>query len=247
MHQPCKSNTGKYRSYLPLSFAANAALKASNQPKPKNQPPALSTTSVVALRYSFAAGAAQLADSTRARKVKTRLQHLIRSRYYDPRIGRFTSQDRAGFHEGVNFFTYVHNNPIILTDPFGEVCDVKIWKAPMHAGTSGNESAYGHWWLSWPGHAPGFGPAAGAQPGLNTCVSGRVSDPDGYASNPPAGTMSSDATWSLVNVIRGDYNCCKVHQCLEDFANHWSPLYCFPTRTCREFVRQALATCGLGM
>ena len=127
MHQPCKSNTGKSRSYLPLSFAANTALKASNQKKSKIQPRAISTTSVVALRYSFAASAAQLADSTHARKVKSRVQHLIRNRYYDPHTGRFTAEDPM---PNTNRYPYVFNNPETMVDPWGldsqrsgECCD----------------------------------------------------------------------------------------------------------------------------
>jgi len=118
LHQPCKSNTGKYRSDLPLSFAAKTALKASNQPKSRNKPRALSTTSVSKLRISFAAGAAQLADSTRAMKVKSRVQHLIRNRFYDPRSGRFMSEDLIRAFEQ-SLYSYVMNAPTELIDPFG--------------------------------------------------------------------------------------------------------------------------------
>jgi RHS repeat-associated protein len=42
-----------------------------------------------------------------------------RSRYYDPRIGRFTQQDALGFVDGVNRYAYVMNNPINYIDPWG--------------------------------------------------------------------------------------------------------------------------------
>jgi RHS repeat-associated protein len=42
-----------------------------------------------------------------------------RARYYDPKIGRFISEDPIGFAAGVNFYSYVENNPVNLTDPFG--------------------------------------------------------------------------------------------------------------------------------
>ena len=42
-----------------------------------------------------------------------------RKRYYDPTIGRFSSEDPAGFGGGINFYTYVSENPIGRTDPFG--------------------------------------------------------------------------------------------------------------------------------
>ena len=40
-------------------------------------------------------------------------------RYYDPQIGRWTSQDPAGTIDGPNLYTYVHNNPLARLDHFG--------------------------------------------------------------------------------------------------------------------------------
>jgi uncharacterized protein RhaS with RHS repeats len=45
-----------------------------------------------------------------------------RARYYDPNIGRFISEDPMGLGAGVNFYSYVHDNPVNLTDPLG-LCD----------------------------------------------------------------------------------------------------------------------------
>ncbi len=42
-----------------------------------------------------------------------------RARYYDPKLGRFISEDPIGFDGGVNFYTYVSNNPASHVDPFG--------------------------------------------------------------------------------------------------------------------------------
>lgn len=42
-----------------------------------------------------------------------------RARYYDPKVGRFLSEDSIGFESGVNFYTYVNNNPATLIDPSG--------------------------------------------------------------------------------------------------------------------------------
>jgi RHS repeat-associated protein len=47
-----------------------------------------------------------------------------RARYYDPSIGRFISEDPIQFRGGINFYAYVRNNPVNLTDPFG-LCDHK--------------------------------------------------------------------------------------------------------------------------
>jgi len=41
------------------------------------------------------------------------------ARYYDSSLGRFLSEDLLGFDSGPNFFTYVSNNGIGATDPFG--------------------------------------------------------------------------------------------------------------------------------
>ena len=103
------------------SFAAWSAAsgQAFSHTKSKIQPLEISATSAICMRYSFAASAAQLADSTRAMKTKTRVQHLIRNRYYDPHTGRFTSEDPIGFKADANFYRYVRNNPIIIKDPFG--------------------------------------------------------------------------------------------------------------------------------
>ena len=42
-----------------------------------------------------------------------------RARYYDPSGGRFLSEDETGFNDGVNFYRYVHNDPVDSTDPTG--------------------------------------------------------------------------------------------------------------------------------
>jgi len=42
-----------------------------------------------------------------------------RARYYDPKLGRFISEDPLGQVEGPNLYEYVHNNPANFTDPEG--------------------------------------------------------------------------------------------------------------------------------
>lgn len=45
--------------------------------------------------------------------------YYYRARYYDPKIGRFISEDPLGYVEGPNLYEYVHNNPVNYTDPEG--------------------------------------------------------------------------------------------------------------------------------
>jgi uncharacterized protein RhaS with RHS repeats len=45
--------------------------------------------------------------------------YYYRARYYDPKIGRFLSEDPEGFIDGPNMYPYVLNNPVRYVDPWG--------------------------------------------------------------------------------------------------------------------------------
>lgn len=46
--------------------------------------------------------------------------YYMRARYYDPKVGRFVSEDPSGFEGGdVNLYAYVKNNPMMGIDPTG--------------------------------------------------------------------------------------------------------------------------------
>ncbi len=45
--------------------------------------------------------------------------YYYRARYYDPKIGRFVSEDPIRFKGGINFYSYVENNPTNFVDPDG--------------------------------------------------------------------------------------------------------------------------------
>jgi len=58
-----------------------------------------------------------------------------RNRYYDPTAGRFISEDPIDFDGGVDFYSYVDNNPVNWIDPYGLV------KYPKRAGERPNPAA----------------------------------------------------------------------------------------------------------
>ena len=45
--------------------------------------------------------------------------HYYRARYYDSVTGRFLQEDPFGFQAGINFYSYVLNNPANFSDPSG--------------------------------------------------------------------------------------------------------------------------------
>ena len=47
--------------------------------------------------------------------------YYYRARYYDSGIGRFLGEDPYGFGGGINFYSYVGNEPTGYLDPFGEI------------------------------------------------------------------------------------------------------------------------------
>ncbi len=60
----------------------------------------------------------------------------MRARYYDPRVGRFISEDPLGFDGGdVNLYAYVGNNPIMGVDPSG-LCAVDFNFTSGFVGTN---------------------------------------------------------------------------------------------------------------
>jgi RHS repeat-associated protein len=45
--------------------------------------------------------------------------YYYRARYYEPKFGRFISEDPIRFDGGMNFYAYAGNNPVTFRDPLG--------------------------------------------------------------------------------------------------------------------------------
>ena len=60
--------------------------------------------------------------------------YYYRARYYDPKAGRFISEDPIRFTAGLNFYAYVDNDPLSLVDPSG--LEVQECFRPMRGAPS---------------------------------------------------------------------------------------------------------------
>ena len=74
--------------------------------------------------------------------------YYYRNRYYDPKIGRFITQDPIGFWGGINFYSYVGNSPLNWGDPWGlsslvyDRSDGQIYVYPGGTDTQGPPQAF---------------------------------------------------------------------------------------------------------
>ena len=50
--------------------------------------------------------------------------YYFRARHYSPKLGRFFQRDPIIFADGLNFYGYVRNNPVLFSDPLGMKCDL---------------------------------------------------------------------------------------------------------------------------
>ena len=76
---------------------------------------------------------------------------LMGHRYYDPRIGRFISQDPAGSRD--NWYAYAGNNPINKTDPSGLMPMMSFPEGSSAANSPGylevNSAGAGEWAMAF--------------------------------------------------------------------------------------------------
>jgi RHS repeat-associated protein len=88
--------------------------------------------------------------------------YYYRARYYDPNVGRFLSEDPGRFPGGINFYTYVENDPIGLVDPFG-FCPWQVHSRPLKGVPGAGPLGLDHYYFynTQTGQSIGLGPAGG--------------------------------------------------------------------------------------
>jgi RHS repeat-associated protein len=114
--------------------------------------------------------------------------YYYRTRYYNPSVGRFTSEDPNSLRADTNFHRYVYTNPVVLEDPLG-----------FQAGNA-NTRTYGEigrWsWLPAPGYPapPGLADAKASIEAACTLNGGGCNAVDGSGASNPI----SRAAWNNI-------------------------------------------------
>jgi RHS repeat-associated protein len=63
--------------------------------------------------------------------------YFLRTRYYDPTVGRFVQEDKIGRAGGLNLYAYAAGRPLAARDPMGTMADYYLlgellWTPPSH-------------------------------------------------------------------------------------------------------------------
>jgi len=117
------------------------------------------------------------AFTARELDVETGLYHY-RSRYYDPSSGRFSQEDPIGFNGGINFYTYVGNNPLNFVDPEG------LFQGPVPGTTTITRAGLG---------AVGIAAATVAAIAVDLIFPASAGDPSDMLPPPPGPGVGSGA------------------------------------------------------
>ena len=112
--------------------------------------------------------------------------YYYRARYYDPKIGRFISEDPIGFLAGVNFYGYTFNNPARFIDPSG--LDTVTIGGGGSVAVLGGGGAQGGITVAVGQHAPSGWP-------VDVGVTGAIEAEGGLAV-----TASAGVTWEFGNL-----------------------------------------------
>lgn len=138
---------------------------------------------------------------------------VVQARYYDPLTGRFISEDPKQFEAGVNFYTYVNNNPVNANDPSGELpLPVRLATGAVGATASAIGSSIGqladvsNFSLKNVGIATGVGFVAGftaPQTTLRSIVTGGVSNIAQYGITQTVNNQDITTNGVIVNGVTG--------------------------------------------
>src|ERR1700678_1083487 len=94
--------------------------------------------------------------------------YYYRARYFDPKAGRFLSEDQTRLRGGINFYAYTRNRPVLLTDPSGHQAGCPP-QSPNCVPTDPDapyQGSDGLWYntLDWDGSVPDDGPTPPSPP-----------------------------------------------------------------------------------
>ena len=76
--------------------------------------------------------------------------YFFRARTYDPSSGRFMHNDPIGFGGGINFYSFVGNNPVIYVDPLGLFRDCTYYQQVCKTTSYWNIAGKGYYCLVAP-------------------------------------------------------------------------------------------------
>ncbi|HEY6250923.1 MAG TPA: RHS repeat-associated core domain-containing protein [Candidatus Angelobacter sp.] len=128
--------------------------------------------------------------------------YFYRARYYSPLLGRFISEDPAGFGGGLNLYSYVFDSPTNLADPSGN-CPACVAPPPVVTTTVGG-AAVG----ATTGTLVGTGTVTGGSGSIVTLVAGGSAE--GSGGGPIGALIGVIVAVGTYDVIEG-HKLCQVY------------------------------------